>query len=524
MYFKNAQDLVLLVREDNHRNIIVFAGLDQKLYNKEHVKTTAELYVRTLEMLVSGEEAEVGDWDILTSDVRDEAMALGARPKLDEPFDSILQTLSDVIKEVPKNVAVKDLRGHQITYLELVDRAIAMSSDLKSHGGVVQGTPVCVLGPPTMDLLCSVIGIWCAGGIYVPLDHQTSQEDNVVIVKTCNVDVCIFSQPYLVYHAHHLSIGIVFNCADMVLFEEHKDVKDPVSEDIAVALHALASNKQPKGIIMTHGNVMTLIKAMKYYFEDEVPVVLQHSNWTYELSLFQILFALMSGGTIVLTPVTNPANISKIMVQYEIAATVATPSEYSTWFQQPLNMLSSCEAWRFAFCCGENMSSAVVGNFAALGIGNLQVVTVYGQTETSIACCTGLVEYKQYSADKEGKLIPAGSVLPDYQLWIGDHLGRALPPAWTGNIWVSGPGVSGGYFGAENVDEHWFQATETGASSFRTGDTGFLNDNGVLFVVSRRLDKSVASVRSYNIELGHISRAIVDKSNGKVAEAVVILR
>jgi acyl-CoA synthetase (AMP-forming)/AMP-acid ligase II len=212
------------------------------------------------------------------------------------------------------------------------------------------------------------------------------------------------------------------------------------------------------------------------------------------------------------------------MIQHKTTAIVATPSEYFTWFQQPMNMLSSCDAWRFAFCCGENMSSAVVRKFAAQGIGNLQLVTVYGLTETSIACCMGLVEYKEYSADKEGKLIPAGSVLPDYQLWVGDHLGRLIPPVWTGCIWIAGPSVSGGYFGADNVDEHWFQTTETGASSFRTGDTGFMNDNGVLFVVSRRLDKSVALVRGYNFELGDISRAIIDKSNGKVAEAVVIIR
>jgi acyl-CoA synthetase (AMP-forming)/AMP-acid ligase II len=96
----------------------------------------------------------------------------------------------------------------------------------------------------------------------------------------------------------------------MVLIEEHNNVDDPVSENIAVAFHALASNKQPKGIILTHGNVMTLIKVMKYYFEGEVPVVLQHSNWTCDLSLFQILFTFMSGGTIVLDTTISPVTIS----------------------------------------------------------------------------------------------------------------------------------------------------------------------------------------------------------------------
>jgi acyl-CoA synthetase (AMP-forming)/AMP-acid ligase II len=141
-------------------------------------------------------------------------------------------------------------------------------------------------------------------------------------------------------------------------------------------------------------------------------------------------------------------------------------------------MWSSCEPWQFVFCTGENISSAILRGFAALGNSNLQLVSLYGTTETSFACYMGLVDYKEYLADKEGKLMPAGSVLPDYRLWIGDYMGQAIPLAWTGEIWVSGPGVSGDYFGVDNVDDHWFQTSEIGASCFRTGDLGFLNDNG----------------------------------------------
>jgi hypothetical protein len=68
-------------------------------------------------------------------------------------------------------------------------------------------------------------------------------------------------------------------------------------------------------------------------------------------------------------------------------------------------MLSSCNSWQFAFCSGENLSSAIVRNFAALGISNLELVNVYDAIEVSIACCIGIVDYKEYSADTEGKLI-----------------------------------------------------------------------------------------------------------------------
>jgi acyl-CoA synthetase (AMP-forming)/AMP-acid ligase II len=279
-----------------------------------------------------------------------------------------------------------------------------------------------------------------------------------------------------------------------------------------------------EGILLTRGNIMAMLKATRYYFKLKTPVVLQHSDWTCDLSLFQTLFALSSGGTLILASTIDSSNISKIMVQQKCTVTIATPSEYTVWFQQPLNMLSSCDAWQLASCTGENMSSAVLRNFAAMGNNDLVLVSVYGATETTIGCSMGVVDYKKYSADTEGRLIPVGSTLPNCQLWIGDHLGRALPPAWTRDIWVTDTGISGVYFGAGDVDDHWFQTrSDTGARCFRTGDSGFINDTGVLFVVSRRFDESVASIRLHHVELGDISLAIIDKANGKIVQAVVTL-
>jgi acyl-CoA synthetase (AMP-forming)/AMP-acid ligase II len=235
-------------------------------------------------------------------------MALGAGLEIEGPFESMLQTLSNVMKQDPEHIAVKDLHGGQISYGGLMDRAIAISSELKSHGGVVQGTPVCVLGPPNIEFLCSTIGIWFTGGIYVPLDHQTSDK-KAIIVQNCNAYVCIFSQADLVDRALQFDVGTVFDCADMALDEGHNNVDAPVSEDVAVAFHVAASNKDTKGIILTHRNAMSLAKAMNYYFEGEQPVVLQHSNWTCSLSLFQILFALTSGGTIVLSRATDSTDV-----------------------------------------------------------------------------------------------------------------------------------------------------------------------------------------------------------------------
>jgi acyl-CoA synthetase (AMP-forming)/AMP-acid ligase II len=522
-YFEHAQDLILVVRENRDRNFVVFVGLDEKTYDKEHAETIAEMYICAMKEEVAQGRKSVIDMDLILSADRDKTMARGAGPEIQVSFSSVLEKLQEISTATPNQVAVKDEQNHKITYVDLIRRAIAMSSDLKKHG-LARGSPVCVMGPPTIDLVCSIVAIWCAGGIYVPIDHRLSFDDNVPIVKNSDADFCIVSTPDLIDYALRLQLGTLFYCGDMAFIEGFDNVGELLSDDLAVGSHLPSSDGVPKGVMITHENLNILVASAGYYFENEKAIVLQHTNWTSELALFQILFALTSGGTLFLASDPSPVNVTKIMVHQKITTTIATPSDYSLWFQHPRHMLKDCKSWRSALIGGENISSTIIRNFTELRLDNLDLISFYGATETTIACCMGFVVYKEYAGDKDGLLIPAGTASPNYQIWVGDHLGRSLPTAWTGDIWVAGPGVGPGYFGSK-ADSHRFQShPRTGVKCFRTGDWGFINDTGVLFVISRRLEESVAQIGGFHIELGDISRTIVNQAKGKVIEALVVLR
>lgn len=450
-------------------------------------------------------------------------MVHGSGPELQVSFSSVLEKLQEIAITAPDRVAIKDERNHKITYVDLIRRAIAMSSDLKKHK-VTRGTPLCVLGPPTIDLLCSIVAIWCAGGVYVPIEYRLSVDDNVPIAKNSDTVFCIVSTPDLVDYALKLQLGTVFCCGDMVFTEGFDNIEEPLPDDLAVGLYLQSFDGLPKGVILTHENLKVLVASTAHYFEDEKPVVLQHSKWTSEMSLFQILFALTSGGTLSVAADSFPANVTKVMVHQKITTTIATPSDYSLWFQHPRNMLNDCKSWRFALSDREKISPSVIRNFTELRLDNLELASFYGATETTIASSMGFVDYKAYAAHKEGQLIPMGNALPNNQIWVGGYLGRPLPVAWTGNIWVAGPGIGTGYFGSK-VNDHRFQTHPgTGVKCFRTGDWGFINDTGVLFVTSRRLDESIAQVGGFHIELGDVSRTIIDQAKGRVEEAATVLQ
>ncbi|KAG9190455.1 hypothetical protein G6011_08543 [Alternaria panax] len=402
------------------------------------------------------------------------SMERGIGLVLEVLFTSVLERLQEVVTAMPHEVAVKDERDNATTYIDLLRRAIAMSSDLKCHG-VGRGTPVCVIGPPTIDLLYSVIAIWCVGGIYVPVDHHLSIENDLLIAKNSATKFCVVSAPDLMDFALDLQLDTVFYCGDMVYAEGFDEVEKPLSDDVAVGLQVPSPDDTSKGVMLTHENLKTI-----------KPVVLQHSDWLSDLALFQILFALTSGGTLILAVDPISIDISNIMVQQEITITIATPSEYSTWSQQSLNMLKHCKSWKFALSIGENMSSSIVRSFTELA-------NLHGATETTVACSVGFVEYREYAADKKGVLVP-----------------------------IAGPGIGVGYFNSEDDKERFHTHPETGSKCFCTRNWGFTNDTGELFVVSRCLDESIAHIQGFQVELGDVSRTIVDQANDSVLEAVVI--
>src|SRR5262249_50242525 len=105
-------------------------------------------------------------------------------------------------------------------------------------------------------------------------------------------------------------------------------------------------------------------------------------------------------------------------------------------------------------------------------------------------------------------LVSSGIARGAQRIAIVDPLRRtALPPFRRGETWASGPNVANGYWNRAGMTQDMFGArTTTGEGPFlRTGDLGFLSDDGELFIAGRL--KDVINIRGRNLHAQDVERA-----------------
>ncbi|WP_066267626.1 non-ribosomal peptide synthetase [Hydrogenophaga palleronii] len=340
--------------------------------------------------------------------------------------------------------------------------------------------------------------------------------------------------------------------------------------DMAYLQYTSGSTSAPRGVQITHGNLLAQCQAMMSGLGTQGVRALTWLPWFHDYGLvhgvIQPLFSggvsfLMATGQFLLRPLRWLEAIEKHHVthsgapNFAYAACVQALSRTPKWSAQ-------LDGWQLATCGAEPVRSATLDAFAAAfaphGFDATVLAPSYGLAEAVLAVTVrdirtplqkALVdaqaleqhEVKPAAAETPGTrtLVGCGPALPGFQLRIVDPA-TALPCAAgrVGEIWVAGPSVGRGYWQQPAATAESFGATLAGEHAdglpyLRTGDLGFLRE-GELFVTGRLKDLIVVNGRNlYPQDLERAAElADTDRRSGRVIavsvdqgqkEAVVML-
>ncbi|MGZ6530130.1 MAG: non-ribosomal peptide synthetase, partial [Tumebacillaceae bacterium] len=201
--------------------------------------------------------------------------------------------------QTPDLVAVR-CGEEQLTYRELNGRANRVARLLQEHG-VGPEMPVLLFLDRSIDLLVSLLGIWKAGGAFVPIDPMYPQERISLIAEDSQAPVWLTSSAVRERLPEGKASVI---CLDEARFSNEAD-EHPVSDvqptNLAAMIYTSGSTGRPKAVMVEHRNLSSALTAsLAHYRPAEGDVMPWIASVAFDIGMFEGLFSLLSGGTTVI--------------------------------------------------------------------------------------------------------------------------------------------------------------------------------------------------------------------------------
>lgn len=367
--------------------------------------------------------------------------------------------------------------------------------------------------PSTPVFGIAFLGIQFAGRTPIPLNFLLEPEELMAIIKDSGIDT-IITTSFFKDKLAALPLQVI--CFEDILPQLRAGGKPDMNaigklsaDDLAVLLYTSGTTGVPKGVMLSHGNLMSNIEGgisgMGIQEGDVFLGVLPMFHSFAMLATF--LIPLLRGHRAFYAARFIPQQILENIRDENISVVLAVPSMWRLLIKvaQKKKEVPAAQI-RVAISGGEPLADDIRSNYRAMFDGDL--LEGYGLTETSPVVCINPPD-----ANRPGT---AGRVLDNVRVKIADADGNDLGHDVDGEIWIQGPNVMKGYF--NKPDDTAAVLTDDGW--FKTGDMGRLSKDGYLQITGRIKEMIISS--GENIYPAEIEKAI--ESHPAVFECAVIGR
>ena len=389
----------------------------------------------------------------------------------------------------------------RITYGEWNAQANQLAHALVA-GGVARGARVVVFGDNTAFTCIAFWAVLKANAVISIINAQTKLDKLAYYLNDCRATAMVTDahlervwRPALA-RTTHVALSIVsgpdvkregtvipWNEALLPHEKESPPKRQNLDVDLASILYTSGSTGDPKGVMLTHRNMLTAATSISAYLgirEDEV--ILNVLPLAFDYGLYQMLMAVRAGARLVLErSFTYPAQVLKRIVDEGVTGFPGVPTIFSILAELRQRQTLDFSGIRY-----------VSNTAAALPVKHITVLkeifpaarifSMYGLTECKR--CTYLPP-----EDLDRKPTSVGIAIPNTELWIVDEAGEKVPPNTVGQLVIRGATVMKGYWEKPEATEKKLKPGPVqGEYVLHTGDFCKLDDDGYLYFVGRMDD------------------------------------
>lgn len=388
----------------------------------------------------------------------------------------------------------------KLTYHELDNWSNAIALQLQ-NAGIKPGDCVGIWYPRSLELPVAILGILKAGAAYVPLDREMPEDRIKKVFTDINVKT-YFSDTDAHIHCQPLSI----------VPQPETIVEAPLisnsPDNWAYVLFTSGSTGNPKGIPISHRNICHLIRSEEDFIQiKNTDIVYQGFSVSFDMWCEEVWISLFSGATIWIADaftVKAIDELSDVLTKNKITILHAVPSI--------LAIIDEVPSIRLINTGGEACTKQVQEKWTKP---YRTFINSYGPTETTVSSNMAVL-----NSDDE---LTIGGPLPNYHLAVVDENMNIVPRGERGEMIISGPGVSKGYFNLPELTAQKFLPNPfeelPGDTIYKTGDAVIIRENGFIDFQGR-IDDQI-KLRGYRIELGEIESRLNQLANVSSAAVAV---
>ena len=433
-----------------------------------------------------------------------------------------------------------EYEDEQVSYAELNQQANQIARRLR-EAGVGPEVLVGVCMRTGLRRLAGLLGIWKAGGGYVPLDPALPPDRLSFMITDTGMTVVLTDQPSAASvpgpaptaaqdttAAQDAAAAAGCATADVPasapitvldldasweqirrLDSTDLDGTGVTPSNVAYVIYTSGSTGQPKGVVVEHRQAINFLHGMIGHWRiGPSDAVLQFASLSFDASVQEMFMPLLGGARAVLAPeqtLHSPRKLAALIRDRRVTFACLTPSVLSLLGEEQFADL------RVLMCGGEEMPSDLVRQWLRPG---LTFVNDYGPTEATVTAT-----FMELDA---GTPLPppiGRPSKPNYRAYVLDPHLNPVPVGVTGELHIGGAGVARGYLNRPDLTNQRFipDPFTPGHRLYKTGDLARRRPDGTI-VFAGRIDHQV-KIRGLRIELGEIETTLT--THPAITQAIV---
>ncbi len=415
------------------------------------------------------------------------------------------------------------------TYAEHADRVFRLAHALQHQLGIGRGDRFAVMAVTRHEYLELYHAAFLGAGIINPLNLRLAGKELNYILRDSGTEVVFVDQHFAPALQAALDADEPTSVRTVVLLGEgdgpcdvrYEDLlaagepivpEEPEEEDSVVLMYTGGTTGLPKGVLVNQrAEILNMYHVALRFgrFNEPDEVNLLQTPIFHAASMVAILAVIPSGGTMVLMPMFEPGAVLDLIEAHGVTQTTMVPTM--------IGMTVSHESFRpermasvASLTYGASPMPAVLLDKLLAMFPDMEIAQGYGMTESSsVLTFLGPKEHRE----GQKNLRSVGRPVMGVELSIQDEDGNLLPTGASGEVCAKGGNYMTCYWNKDDATAEAFRG-----GWYHTGDAGYLDEDGYLYLVDRVKDMIVSGGENiYSVE---VENAIA--SHPAVAQVAVI--